>query len=166
MKHFNYTKDAINLLSPVANEAIINSRGKNHFDQPPGQRSAQNFVEFIKVIGTDRGNVMGEQFICSAMGSGLHQGNPKKYIGENNWRLAALAQLRLYLPLDVDGVLASMYKPLMETLEAFVECVKQRAGILMKCPEFASFFLLIAQPATLKVNDLAKHSSDGCRHKE
>ena len=166
MNHFNYTKDPINLLSSVLNEPIKYSRGKNHFDQPPEQRTAKDFAEFIEAIGADRGNAKGEQFICSAMASGLHQGNPKKYVGENNWRLAALAQLRLYLPLDVDGVLASMYKPLMETLEAFAECVKQRAGILMKCPEFASFFLLIAQPATLKVNDLAKHSSDGCRHKE
>jgi hypothetical protein len=78
MKHLDYTKDSINLLAPVPNEPIKYSRGKNHFDQPPEQRTEQNFDEFIKVLGTDRGNV-------------LHQGNPKKYVGENHWRLAALA---------------------------------------------------------------------------
>ncbi len=123
MNHFNYTKDPINLLSSVLNEPIKYSRGKNHFDQPPEQRTAKDFAEFIEAIGADRGNAKGEQFICSAMASGLHQGNPKKYVGENNWRLAALAQPRLYLPLDVDGMLASMYKPLIETLEAFAGCV-------------------------------------------
>lgn len=107
MKHLNYTKDPINLLSPVLNEPIKYSRGENRFDQPPEQRSAKDFAEFIETIGVDRGNVKGEQFICSAMGSGLHHGNPKKYVGENHWRLAALAKPRLYLPLDVDGMLAS-----------------------------------------------------------
>jgi hypothetical protein len=123
MTHLDYTKDSINLLSPVPNEPIKYSRGRNHFDQPPEQRAAQDFVEFINAISTDRGNVKGEQFICSAMTSGLHQGNPKKYVGKNNWRLAALAEPRLYLPLDVDGMLAKMYEPLMETLEAFAGCV-------------------------------------------
>ncbi len=123
MEHSNYTKDSINLLSPVLNEPIKYSRGKNHFDQPPEQRSAKDFAEFIEVIGADRGNVKGEQFICSAMDIGLHHGNPKKYVGENHWRLAALAQPRLYLPLDVDGMLASMYEPLLETLKAFAGCV-------------------------------------------
>lgn len=123
MKHLDYTKDSINLLAPVPNEPIKYSRGKNHFDQPPEQRSAKDFAEFIKTIGTDRGNVKGEQFICAAMASGLHQGNPKKYIGENHWRLAALADPRLYLPLDVDGMLASIYEPLLETLKAFAGCI-------------------------------------------
>lgn len=123
MKHFNYTKDPINLLSPMPKEPIKYSRGKNHFDQPPEQRTAKDFAEFIEAIGADRGHAKGEQFICSAMGSGLHHANPKKYIGENNWRLAALAQPRRYLPLDVDGMLATMYEPLMEILGAFAGCV-------------------------------------------
>jgi hypothetical protein len=84
------------------NNKIHYSRGENKFDNQPKQLEVENFTAFAKAILSDVGKAKGEQFICAPFSRGLHD-NPKKYPGEEHWRLKKLAMPRRWLPVDYDG---------------------------------------------------------------
>ncbi len=82
--------------------AIYYSRGTHRYDNKPTQRFNKDFSAFASAVLDDRGSIKGQQYICAALGSGLHD-HPEKHPGLNHWRLKSLVKLRRYLPVDYDG---------------------------------------------------------------
>ncbi|MEN3257606.1 DUF927 domain-containing protein [Sodalis endosymbiont of Spalangia cameroni] len=69
------------------------SRGRDKFDTPPEQRTAESEDAFIEQILGDIASSKYQQYFCAPMRKGKHPKAPenKKFQGEEGWRLSALA---------------------------------------------------------------------------
>ncbi len=84
-------------------ECIIHySRGSNYYDNLPQQLVASNFDDFSAAVLADRSAKKGQAYVCAAMAVGRNN-DQEKYPDENHWRAKHLAELRAFLPFDLDG---------------------------------------------------------------
>ncbi len=78
------------------------SLGKNKFDNKPEQMSCISFSEFKNFVISERSDAKGKTFICSPLALSKHHQNPKKFPGENTWRLKSNVKKRQFLAFDFD----------------------------------------------------------------
>ena len=87
----------------VGQIAIRYSRGKSKYDNAPIQCIASDFDQFESNVLADLSVRKGLAYICAPLRSGPHYHDPRKHIGNNNWRLVKYAEPRQFLAFDFDG---------------------------------------------------------------
>lgn len=83
-------------------QLIRYSRGSSKFDNKPQQLTCQTFNEFEHAVLSDRSPSKGMAYVCAPMRAGIHYQDPKKFDGEDHWRLKDHVLERAFLPFDCD----------------------------------------------------------------
>lgn len=83
-------------------QLIRYSRGSSKFDNKPEQLTCQTFDEFEQTVLSDRSPSKGMAYVCAPMRSGIHYQDPKKFDGEDHWRLKDHVLERAFLAFDCD----------------------------------------------------------------
>lgn len=86
-------------------QLIRYSRGSSKFDNKPQQLTCQTFDEFEQAVLSDRSPSKGMAYVCAPMRSGIHYQDPKRFDGEDHWRLKDHVLERAFLPFDCDWFL-------------------------------------------------------------
>lgn len=83
-------------------QLICYSRGSSKFDNKPRQFTCQTFNEFEQAVLSDQSPNKGMAYVCAPLASGIHYQDPKKFDGEDHWRLKDHVLDRAFLPFDCD----------------------------------------------------------------
>lgn len=83
-------------------QLIRYSRGSSKYDNKPKQLTCQTFDEFEHAVLSDRSPSKGMAYVCAPLASGIHYQDPKKFAGEDHWRLKDQVLDRAFLPFDCD----------------------------------------------------------------
>lgn len=78
------------------------SRGSTKFDNKPEQLTCQNFNDFEQAVLSDRSPSKGMAYVCAPLALGIHYQDPRKFVGEDHWRLKDHVLERAFLPFDCD----------------------------------------------------------------
>lgn len=83
-------------------QLICYSRGASKFDNKPEQLTCQTFNEFEQAVLSDRSPSKGMAYVCAPLALGIHYQDPRKFVGEDHWRLKDHVLERAFLPFDCD----------------------------------------------------------------
>ena len=83
-------------------QLIRYSRGASKFDNKPEQRSCQSFDEFERAVLSDRAPCKGMNYVCAPLALGEHYQAPKRFSGDDHWRLKDHVLARSFIPFDCD----------------------------------------------------------------
>lgn len=83
-------------------QLIHYARGSSKFDNKPQQLTCQTFDEFEQTVLSDLSPSKGMAYVCAPLASGIHYQEPRKFVGEDHWRLKDHVLERAFLPFDCD----------------------------------------------------------------